>query len=914
YSEFYGSDLIVASPLGLRLILASKDKKKKDNDFLSSIEILVLDRAHVFGMQNWDHIDLIMENINKLPTKSHDADISRIRSFYLDGLGSKVRQTLVFTEHLTPEINHLFSKSCSNYSGYAKVKVEYPGTMTNILRSCNHLFYKVPVESIASSADDRFNYFIFKILPVVKDALQNGHVCLFVPSYFDFVRIRNHLTSELYSFNSLSEYTSDKDISRTRTSFFKGEVPLLLVTERFVFFKRYRIRGIEQIFFYQLPDNGTFYSEIINFLEEKSQICALFSKYDVLKLNQVVGNKKATTDNHIGYLEKDPIRKNDSFETFEEILQLAHHHKVDLLLLGGDLFHDNKPSRNTLFRVLELFRKGEKECSFQLLSDQQMNFAAKCANHLDPNLNISMPAFIIHGNHDDPTGDSNLSALHLLSAAGSLNLFGGNDQIDDIQSNPILIQKGSTKLALYGIGNIRDERLHRTFQQGKVKFARPVESTDEWFNLLVFHQNRVQHGPTNYIPETFLPDFLDLVLWGHEHDSNPLPEKNELKEFFVIQPGSSTITSLSEGEALPKHVGLLSIKQRSFSWHPIPLKTVRPFIMDTVSLSSVDGLRPSDLKGIETFLKIKIDEMIQESYTVRRERLSDPKNPLLIPQNGNVLPLIRLKVDYSGDYTTFNPLRFGQNFVDKAANPRDLLVFFRKRQKGQSKKIVQDIQVEIPEQNEELKIEDLISDFLAVESLEMLPQNELGDAVRTFVDKEEKDSIHNYVEKIVKDMITKFNLKDTITLDFIKETVSREKAIKESIRVTSNDSLVSPSINTKEPQKQPAFSDESSNDADIPVSNANVESDDVILVSESESVKESISKINAKKTTAKSKPKPSQPKSTAPKRVSSKPTVKTSKKLKQNTLSFVPMTSRSQSDSESDDDNITYAKFTSRNK
>ena len=27
------------------------------------------------------------------------------------------------------------------------------------------------------------------------------------------------------------------------------------------------------------------------------------------------------TDNHLGYMEKDPIRRNDSFEAFEEIFQ-----------------------------------------------------------------------------------------------------------------------------------------------------------------------------------------------------------------------------------------------------------------------------------------------------------------------------------------------------------------------------------------------------------------------------------------------------------------------------------------------------------------------------------------------------------------------------------------------------------------
>lgn len=34
------------------------------------------------------------------------------------------------------------------------------------------------------------------------------------------------------------------------------------------------------------------------------------------------------TDCHIGYAEKDPVRQNDSFNSFEEILQLAHQNAV----------------------------------------------------------------------------------------------------------------------------------------------------------------------------------------------------------------------------------------------------------------------------------------------------------------------------------------------------------------------------------------------------------------------------------------------------------------------------------------------------------------------------------------------------------------------------------------------------------
>ena len=49
----------------------------------------------------------------------------------------------------------------------------------------------------------------------------------------------------------------------------------------------------------------------------------------------------SSTDNHLGFLEKDPVRANDSFAAFEEILKLAKDSQVDFIVLGGDLFHEN---------------------------------------------------------------------------------------------------------------------------------------------------------------------------------------------------------------------------------------------------------------------------------------------------------------------------------------------------------------------------------------------------------------------------------------------------------------------------------------------------------------------------------------------------------------------------------------------
>jgi hypothetical protein len=49
-----------------------------------------------------------------------------------------------------------------------------------------------------------------------------------------------------------------------------------------------------------------------------------------------------------------------------------HWLQVDFILLAGDLFHDNRPSRDCIYRVTALLREytlGDKPVSIELLSD-----------------------------------------------------------------------------------------------------------------------------------------------------------------------------------------------------------------------------------------------------------------------------------------------------------------------------------------------------------------------------------------------------------------------------------------------------------------------------------------------------------------------------------------------------------------
>lgn len=69
-------------------------------------------------------------------------------------------------------------------------------------------------------------------------------------------------------------------------------------------------------------------------------------------------------------------------------------------------------------------------------------------NTQDPNLNVGLPVFTIHGNHDDPAGTENLSAVDILSTVHYVNYFGkhvfghkANEDVGKVDLSPLLLQK-----------------------------------------------------------------------------------------------------------------------------------------------------------------------------------------------------------------------------------------------------------------------------------------------------------------------------------------------------------------------------------------------------------------------------------------------------------------------------------------
>ena len=308
YVDFFGADIIFASPLGL--VTALQDEKSAA-DFLSAIEILVIDHAHVIQMQNWAHVITIADAMNALPKEMRDCDIQRVHEAHLNGFSKHLRQTILLSAFQTPEQNAFFNRRCVNFQGKVRLKTVHKGVLGQLTIKTRQQFERVHMKAgdVVNSDDIRFKYFVKNTLPRIRENPEPG-VVIFVSSYFDFVRVRNLLTKEEVSFAVNSEYTEPREAARARTLFADGRKRVLLLTERAHFYFRRRIKAAREICFYSLPEHARFYPELVSYLagsraaagsavsaQETAHVAgvsALFSKLDALKLERIVGSARAS--------------------------------------------------------------------------------------------------------------------------------------------------------------------------------------------------------------------------------------------------------------------------------------------------------------------------------------------------------------------------------------------------------------------------------------------------------------------------------------------------------------------------------------------------------------------------------------------------------------------------------------------
>ncbi|WVQ95052.1 hypothetical protein IAU59_002144 [Kwoniella sp. CBS 9459] len=306
-------DILISSPLGFKMAAEREDS----TDLLSSIEVALVDGVDVMQMQNWEHVQFIFNNMNKIPKSPHGCDFSRVKPWYLESQAQYIRQTVILSRYDTPEARALFNRHCHNLQGKIRSDgVNYNGVLDRVKSGVRQVFERIDLdgpkglsgEAAVGEVDARLEWFTKKTIPaLLRSAISRQNTLIVVPSYFDFVRVVNHLRkTDQVTFAAISEYSSNSEIGRARTLFFKGKKSFLIVTERFHFYRRYKLRGAKTIVFYSLPDHAQFYSEFMAtpFLGSKGKDevevdeaevsgRTLFSRFDALKVERVVGTANA---------------------------------------------------------------------------------------------------------------------------------------------------------------------------------------------------------------------------------------------------------------------------------------------------------------------------------------------------------------------------------------------------------------------------------------------------------------------------------------------------------------------------------------------------------------------------------------------------------------------------------------------
>ena len=255
-------------------------------------------------------------------------------------------------------------------------------------------------------------------------------------------------------------------------------------------------------------------------------------------------------------------------------------------------------------------------------------------------------------------------------------------------------------------------------------------------------------------------------MWGHEHECLINPVESLKGQYHVVQPGSTVATSLVEGEAVPKHCGILEVCGDEFRLVPVPLETVRPFLVEEVSLNDVDDLDATQadvVTQMTEYLTGRVRQMIDSA----NDAMADNDDGDDAPDASAMLPLLRLKVERSG-FPTLNNQKFGAQFVGSVANPQDILLFHKRRggadgparrragaggvdRAGDS---VEDIIASMRNEENKLDMTDLVVETLEQSNtqLRILPEDDLNIAVHDFVHKQQNAAINEFVDATLVDV------------------------------------------------------------------------------------------------------------------------------------------------------------------
>lgn len=303
YANFYTADIIVASPLGLRLIVGEEEDKKRDADFLSSVEIVAIGQADILLQQNWQHVLTILATCNGMPTESHGADFSRLRAMDVERCTKFRRQTVLCSTRDDPDIYAALRRYCANASGSLTIAPVPRGTIRQVNVKTRQVWHRLPAASLEAADESRLRYFENLVVPQLSAGRESDldwqpNTLVYVPNYFTFVQLRNLCERLDMDVAPLSEYSDDRDITRARTMLHQRRLAIVLVTERLHFYRRLQWRAAKHIIFFGPPSEAQYYPEFVNMLSHAgshaaTSVLTLCTPLDALAVSRILGPTRA---------------------------------------------------------------------------------------------------------------------------------------------------------------------------------------------------------------------------------------------------------------------------------------------------------------------------------------------------------------------------------------------------------------------------------------------------------------------------------------------------------------------------------------------------------------------------------------------------------------------------------------------
>lgn len=335
-----------------------------------------------------------------------------------------------------------------------------------------------------------------------------------------------------------------------------------------------------------------------------------------------------------------------------QAFQIIREEASDIVLLAGDLFDSRLPTPEILHQAFELFSFLSSQPKSSLSLERISKQGTK------PESFTGIPIIAIHGTHEY-RGKEYKNVLQLMAGAGFLVYQHGET---------ILAEKGSERLAVYGLGGVPEKKALDVLRLANPK---PQENA---FNAFMFHQSVKEFLPfaddmIATISLADLPKGFDLIIDGHIHLKNELTLESSTRMLF---PGSTITTQMKKSESdTPKGVYFLDLKTRALDFKPIPnqrklfykkmsfekapasliLETVKAFIRECLKEpltltplirvkivgSLEEGIKPEDLslKEIEkefegkallsiskSFETVSLQERIRELRELQKDKAS----------------------------------------------------------------------------------------------------------------------------------------------------------------------------------------------------------------------------------------------------------------------------------------------------